>query len=82
MLLLSLRSSSDLCLPIQPFNPTPHFVLHIENSHKYSTDLMRQYHCNKLIERKQLFHLGIAHNRLIQMGIYFWMHSHFHNYHI
>jgi len=24
---------------------------------------MRGYHCNKLIERKWMFHLGIAHNR-------------------
>jgi hypothetical protein len=25
---------------------------------------MRLYHCNKLIESKQLFHLGIAHNKI------------------
>ncbi len=25
---------------------------------------MRGYHCNKLIERKRMFHLGITHNNI------------------
>ena len=25
---------------------------------------MRDHHCNKLIERKQMFHLGVAHNNI------------------
>ncbi len=41
---------------------TPHSCSPVMISHKYSADLMRQYHCNKLIESKRLFHLGIAHN--------------------
>jgi hypothetical protein len=39
---------------------------------------MRQYHCIKLIESKQMFHLGIAHNIILQKD---WVYilQHFHN---
>jgi hypothetical protein len=46
-----------------PFCPTPHSILPVYDSHKYSADLMRGYHCNKVIESKWMLHLGIAHNR-------------------
>jgi len=32
---------------------------------------MRWYHCNKLIESKRLFHLGIAHNTWQTVSHYF-----------
>ncbi len=47
---------------------THHSVSPIVISYKYSTDLMRWYHCNKLIESKRLFHLGIAHNMWQTVG--------------
>jgi hypothetical protein len=49
---LSLFPSSLPCSPILPA------VI----SHKHSYDLMGWYYCNKLIERKWMFHLGIAYN--------------------
>jgi len=51
------------CLPLRHFCPTPPFILPIDVSHKYTDGLMRRCHCNKLIGHKQMFHLGIAHNR-------------------
>ncbi len=62
-LLLSLCQSIALCLPLRHFCHTPHFILLVVVSHKYSDGLMRRYHCNKLIEHKQMFHLVITQNR-------------------
>jgi len=45
------------------FSLIPLSVLPVLISHKYTDDLMWGYHCNKLIEPEQIFHLGIAHNR-------------------
>jgi len=53
----------SICLPLPPFCLSPHSILPVENSHKYSADLMRRSHCSKLIESKRMFHLGIPHNR-------------------
>jgi transcriptional accessory protein Tex/SPT6 len=53
-----------LCPSLLPLCLIPHSVLPVEISHKYSNDLVRGYHCNKLIESKRMFHSGIAHKNL------------------
>jgi len=52
---------------VQNFCLIPHSILPVEISHKYSDDLMRGYHCNKLIESKRMFHLGIAHDSILNV---------------
>jgi len=64
MLILSPSLNAMLCVSLLPFCPIPHSILPVEISHKYSADSMKDYHCNKLIERKQMFYLGIAHNTI------------------
>jgi hypothetical protein len=59
-----LSLSLALSLALLPFFPIPHSILPVDNSQKYSADLMRDYHCNKLIGHKRMFHLGIAPNTL------------------
>jgi hypothetical protein len=53
-----------LCLSLTPLYPIPCSILTVDDSHKYSADLMRGHHCNKLIQRKRMFHLGITHNKI------------------
>ncbi len=60
---LSLNPLLSLSLP--PLCLITNSVLPVEISHKCSDDLMRGYHCNKLIKSKLMFHLGIAHNRIM-----------------
>jgi hypothetical protein len=62
--------SAALCLPIRRFC---HFILPVDISHKYSDDLMKGYHCTKLIESKLMFHLGIAHNIMNGNFFYQWI---------
>jgi hypothetical protein len=62
MFTLSLSLNPLLCLSLLPLCLIPLSVLPVLLSHKYVNDLMRGYHCNKLIEPKWMFHLGISHN--------------------
>jgi hypothetical protein len=50
--------SAAIFLSLPPSPLTPHSIVTCADSNKYSDGLMRWYHCNKLIEIKQLFHLG------------------------
>jgi hypothetical protein len=59
---LSLPLNLLLCLSLLPLCLIPLSVLPVLISHKYVDDLMIGYHCNKLIEPKRMFHLGMAHN--------------------
>jgi len=47
-----------LSLSLPPICPLPQYVLPVYISHKYSADLMFDYHWIKLIESKRLSHLG------------------------
>jgi uncharacterized membrane protein SpoIIM required for sporulation len=50
-----------------PFRHTPHCIVPVGDSHKYSANLMRDYYGNKLIKSTQMFHLGITHNNVQQI---------------
>ncbi len=52
--------------PSQAFLP---YSLPVEISNKYSADLMIGYNCNKLIESKRMFHLGITHNIQLNFNV-------------
>jgi len=54
----------SLCLSFCPLCLIPLSVLPVLISHKYSADLMLDYHWINLIEPKRMFHLGIAHNNI------------------
>jgi hypothetical protein len=64
MLIPSLSLNLLLCISLLPLYLVPHSILHVVISHTYFDDLMRGYHCNKPLESKRMFHLGIAHNTL------------------
>jgi hypothetical protein len=54
--------SLSLSFSLPPICPIPYSVLPVTIPHKYLDDLVKDHYCNKLIESKQMFHFGIAHN--------------------
>jgi hypothetical protein len=63
---LSLSLNPLLCLSLLPLCLIPLSVLPVLIPHKYADDLMRGYHCNKLIEHELMFHWGITHNKVMR----------------
>jgi hypothetical protein len=62
MLILSLSINLLRCPSLVALCLIPHSILPVDDSQNYSADLMGGYHCNEVIERERMFHLGITHN--------------------
>jgi hypothetical protein len=58
MLILSLSIKLLRCPSLVALCIIPHLILPVDDSQNYSADLMGGYHCNEVIERERMFHLG------------------------
>jgi hypothetical protein len=65
--MLSLSLNPLLCLSLLPLCLILLSILPILVLHKFTDDLMRDHHCYKLIEPVQMFHMGIAHNTIVNI---------------